>query len=565
MRLERLLAHEGGHVVLLRPDARQPVEPPFADQAFRAQREDVAGRPYAAVHAREHVPEQGEHGGIGGGHPGEDAHAEAVEDRHHPLAGAGGFRLSLRRQGIEAGQADGVPGGVVPAHRGGGAGDARALERAGIVARKGLPLHRGDAPDPVEPAEARGALSHLDAEGRSRRHLAHEVQRPPAVPEGQQSRLDGHAHGGSGLHRVQPGVVAQPVDGRDDVDVPDAEVGAVQGDGFVFHAGGEVRAVRPVVDAGAGDGAARLTGVGHGPAAFPLQRGDAPGGQPLRVLEAAFAVVAGGHGPHFVDHVHEDRRAEFREHLAGQRVGAQGLDVGPARLAETPRVREGGLVRAFEQNDRLEAARAHDRAEPAARGGPGRVALAVRDLHRGIEVPPFPGGADADDGRLAAVAGAQPFAGGVGAESREFGGVFERRAVRADHEGPEALGASGHDHAAQPEPRQREPGGASGVGLLDRARERALAAHGEPPRARGRRARQQAVAQDQPVFRSFRVGGGVHFVQQQARDQPSPPERAQARSERDEREFSRIHIRPEQFHGGTSVSEHQRGRAGFRP
>ena len=155
---------------------------------------------------------------------------------------------------------------------------------------------------------------------------------------------------------------------------------------------------------------------------------------------------------------------------------------------------------------------------------PRRAAFPIRDLHGRIQITPLPGRTDAENGYIVPIPGAQHVAGIVGAAQCKLRSVFQPRPLRPDHQHLQPFRLSRHHNAAKTKPGQCQPGGSPRVGLLDRSRQRAFAAHRNTARTCGKRSGQQAVAYHQPVVRSLRIACRFQLGQKQGGDQPPPSE-----------------------------------------
>ena len=119
---------------------------------------------------------------------------------------------------------------------------------------------------------------------------------------------------------------------------------------------------------------------------------------------------------------------------------------------------------------------------------------------------------------------------GVGAEAGELGRGRQLRPARAHLEHAELGRAAGELHAAQAQLRERARGRAAGVGLLDAAGERALAAHREPVTVRHRRAGEDAGGDHEDVVPGRAGRPAVDLLSTMAEVSPWPPSATDAGS-----------------------------------
>ena len=200
-------------------------------------------------------------------------------------------------------------------------------------------------------------------------------------------------------------------------------------------------------------------------------------------------------------------------------AGCERMPVGelPGGLLQRLRVGDAHARAALAvDDDGFEVLRTHDRAEAAAGGG-AEVVVGGRDDDGGGLHLQLPGRADADERHLVAVLAAQRLDGRVRAQTRELRRGHELRPARAHLEHAELGGATVELEAAQAELRERARRRPAGVGLLDAAGERALAAHREPVAVRHGRAGEDARREDEHVAGPERVGGRLHVPRHDGR------------------------------------------------
>ena len=223
-----------------------------------------------------------------------------------------------------------------------------------------------------------------------------------------------------------------------------------------------------------------------------------------RALEATGAEVTGGQAARLVHHVDEDSGAVGGKGLAGHGVGPQRLGEGLGPVVEKRRIL--GAQRAgprIVHHDGLEALGAHDGAQAATARVPARPVLHVVDgdaRHGHLHLARR---ADAHDSHLVAVALPQQLVRLVHSLADQVSGGDELGAVFVYLEhGPLAwLGLALHHDGLDAQVRQLVRGKAAGVGLLDAAGQRALAAHREAARRGRTGARYDARRDDQLVVR----------------------------------------------------------------
>ena len=206
-------------------------------------------------------------GDIQDGKGDEQAVSGRVDERRGGLEGAAQIGLALRAQGFgraayagDLGR-DGIARRVVGAHRGGGIGDADALDRPRLVGRHALPLDRWASRTRRGPGPRHRSRCPGCGPRRALAHLVHQLDGLFAVAKFGHPGLHRHRDGRAGLDRVQAIGIAQPDQLGDVIQVADTAVGAQRPGRLVLDAGGDLGAVGLVPGVGALDDAAGAAGV----------------------------------------------------------------------------------------------------------------------------------------------------------------------------------------------------------------------------------------------------------------------------------------------------------------
>ena len=263
-------------------------------------------------------------------------------------------------------------------------------------------------------------------------------------------------------------------------------------------------------NAAAGDGAAEAGLVGHqvGLAVGLARLVHGLARDVLGAVELHFAVIAGWHGAHFVDDVHQHLGAVGRQPLPGHRVIGQHLLGRDCCLHECARVADIAHAYRAAHRDRLEILAAHDRADTGAAGGAVQVVDDCRIQAAGLAGAAYRGHpykwvlVPGLDGRLGFPDRLAPQPGGV----QQFGMVVGDAQV--DRRG----GAAFEDHHVPAGHLQLGAKVAARVGTGDRPGQRALGDDGIAPAGGGHGAGQRAGGPDDLVLGRQRVDLGIDLL-----------------------------------------------------
>ena len=113
------------------------------------------------------------------------------------------------------------------------------------------------------------------------------------------------------------------------------------------------------------------------------------GGNLARFLELNVAVIAGGQRPHFIDHVHQNLRAEFWQSGSGNAVLCKDLLLLGCNLEEFRKILDAGQSLGTANRNRFKILGTHHRTDAGASGGPVQIVD-----NTGIQYTVFTGLAD---------------------------------------------------------------------------------------------------------------------------------------------------------------------------
>ncbi len=227
-------------------------------------------------------------------------------------------------------------------------------------------------------------------------------------------------------------------------------------------------------------------------------------------LEVVGRVAAG-----LVEDVGQDVGAVGRQPLAGDRVLAQPLDELAVGVAVGVRILGRAVLAAgVVEDDRLDLFRAHHRADAAAAAVAGGAQLRVGAGDGGAQQQPLAGRADRHVGDLVAVLAAQFFDQGIVVEQLQAVVDLDLHPVLVDDDLVEVVpfGLPFQDDRGVADPGQHLGGLAAGVGFLDGAGQRALAADREAPGHGAGAAAEHPRGDHQLVLRAEGMAEGVDLL-----------------------------------------------------
>src|SRR5574343_960013 len=483
----------------------------------------------------------GLHVGNRPGEGGEQTATGRVENRRRILEGLDETRLAFSGQRIgldrdtEHFGSHGVAADVAGTAVGGGIVEADTLNAATVVSREfqALDAHRqvrtavfggqalaAEADFLAETFAAGGDFSHVgQCLGRAERSFDTDLFL------GQDAEFvhfhDGRDGGAEG-DRVEAVFVAEHVGVLQGFQIADAVGGTERPGAFVLKAAGGAPVFRLVLnrevalvelgDAAAGDGATEAGSIGN---QMGLAVGRALfvhgfGGDLAGLFELHVAVVAGGQGADFVDHVHQHLGAVFRQALAGDGVVLEHLLGGIGCLEEGREVLDAGNALGAANGDGLEVLGTHDGADA---GTAGSTVQVIDDA--GEEHLVFARAADRGDANQRILEfGLDGFLGVPAGRAPQVGGVAQFGLVVFDVEVNRLRRLAFEDDHVPAGELQFGTEVATGIGAGDGAGQRTLGDHGVTAAGGGHGAGQRTGGHDHLVFGRQRVDLGIDFLDQ---------------------------------------------------
>ena len=401
---------------------------------------------------------------------------------------------------------------------------ARRLERPGIPGRDRLVPRVRHALVARALARGDGAVAdHLALLG-ALGDLLQEVHGGGRVAPVHAARVHQDGDRRAGLDRVEPDLVAEPVELGDLVEGLDRAGGTQQRERLELERARLVVAVLVVDDVRALHDAAGHAVV-HAAAALVEALHDPRAVERLDVGALALGAVLVDEGVQHVRH-RDDRRRAVLEHLRPVQVL---LRVGLVQLVEVLARRGARPGLAGIDEHPLEPLGTHHRPDAAARGVARRAALLIL-VGAGDGRPgelEFTGGPDRDRARVLALALEELLAGRVVPHALVVVGRDDRDFALVDADAVALVRVRGlalHDDRPNPELHQVLARIAAGVRLLDAAGERALAADRDAAGGRRGRPGQDAGRHHEHVVRTERVAGRIAVAIQDLRGETATPE-----------------------------------------